>query len=100
MIVRLNGGRDARIEPPFLVFKSKDRKYPIRGVEGNVEGVSYRTGEKGCIHQTVMPQWLDERRVIRPLPHVRTRTLFVDNCSGHNETAELRRACADIRTNI
>eukprot|EP00171_Calliarthron_tuberculosum_P003820 IDg3820t1 len=43
MVVRLSGGRDARIEEPFFIFKNKDRSYPIRGVPDNVDGISYRT---------------------------------------------------------
>ena len=100
MIVRLSGGRDSKVEAPFLVFKNKDRHYPIRGVPDNVDGVAYRTGPKGWIDTTVMPQWLSEQRVIRPLPHDRLRVLYVDNCSGHTNTMELQKACDGIKTQI
>lgn len=100
MMVRISGGRDARIEPPFLVFTNKDRNYPIRGVPDNVEGVSYRTGPKGWMDTLIMPLWMNERRIIQPLPNNRQRVLFVDNCNGHKETEALTAASASIRTKI
>lgn len=54
MVVRISGGRDARIEPPFMVFQNKARSYPIR-MQDDVEGVSYRRGPKGWMDSTVMP---------------------------------------------
>lgn len=100
MLVRLSGGRDARIEPPFMVFMNKGRNYPIRGTPDDVDGVAYRTGPKGWMDTLVMPQWLSEERVIKALPNGRRRVLFVDNCSGHNSTAAMQTACQNIRTEI
>lgn len=56
MVVRLSGGRDARIELPLIVFTSNDRSYLIHGVADIVPGVAYRIGPKGEIDSTVMPQ--------------------------------------------
>lgn len=64
MMLRLSGSRDSRFEALFHVFETKDRKYPIRGVPGTVQGVAYRTGPKGWIDTTILPQWLSETRVI------------------------------------
>lgn len=100
MVVRLSGGRDAKIECPFLVFMNKDRSYPIRGVPDCVDGVAYRSGPKGWMDRVVMPQWISERRVFNKLPNNRCRTLFVDNCSGHTETDALREALRDVNTEI
>lgn len=100
MVVRISGGRDSRVEAPFLVFKNKDRNYPIRGLPDDVDGVSYRTGPKGWMDRIVMPQWLSESRVIRPLSNNRRRTLYVDNCSGHTYTTDLASASEAIRTDI
>lgn len=99
MLVRLTGGRDARIAAPFMVFKNVGRHYPIRGVPDNVPGVAYRTGPKGWMDSIVMPQWLSETRVITALPHKR-RILYVDNCSGHTQTAALADAAGRINTEI
>lgn len=44
MMGRLSGGREAKIEPPFLAFQNKQRNYPIARVPDNVNGVSYRSG--------------------------------------------------------
>ena len=97
MMVRLSGGRDACIEPPFLVFTNKKRSYPIRGTPDDVAGVAYRTGPKGWMDTQVLSQWLSEERVIKPLDNGRRRILFVDNCSGHNETEAMRSSACSIR---
>lgn len=39
MMVRIRGGRDARIECPMLIFQNQNRSYPIRNVPDNVPGV-------------------------------------------------------------
>ena len=100
MLVRLSGGRDATIEPPFMVFKNKDRNYPMRGTADNIPGVAYRTGPKGWIDTTVLPQWIRERRVMWRLPDGRKRVLFLDNCSGHNQTEEQISAFLEINTEL
>ena len=85
MVVRITGGPSASIQPPFMIFTNVDRNYPIRGVADNVPGVSYRTGPKGWMDRTVFGQYLQERRAIRRDPLGRKRSLFMDNCGGHNE---------------
>lgn len=100
MMVRLSGGRDACIEPPFLVFTNKKRSYPIRGTPDDVAGVTYRTGPKGWMDTHVLSQWLSEERVIKPLGNGLRRILFVDNCSGHNETEAMISSASRIRTEI
>ena len=99
MAVRLTGGRDAKIAPPFMIFKNKDRNYPIKNVPDDVPGVAYRTGPKGWMDRTVMPEWLSEKRIISKIRNGR-RVLFVDNCSGHATTDELSSVCAAIDTEI
>lgn len=86
MVLRISGGRHARIEHPFMIFQNKDRNYPIRGVPDDVPGVSYRTGPKGWMDSRVFPQWLAESRAIQRDTHNRQRILFLDNCSGHVAT--------------
>lgn len=69
MLIRLSGGRKARIEPPLMIFKNKTRSYPIRGVPDDVPGVAYRSGPRGWMDTTIMKEWLREPRVIKKLPH-------------------------------
>lgn len=76
MMVRLSGGRDARIEPQFLVFTNRDRNYPIRCVPDNFDGVSYRTGTKGWMDTRVMTECLKEKKLMRDLPN-NFRRIFV-----------------------
>jgi hypothetical protein len=46
MFVRLSGGARSQLQPAFFVFQSTG-SYPIRGVDDNVPGVSYRVGKRG-----------------------------------------------------
>lgn len=55
MVVRLSGGRDARVEPPFMVFMNKDRNHLIRGTPDDRPDVAYRTGPRGLMDTRVMP---------------------------------------------
>ena len=48
------------------------------------------------MNSNVSLQWLKEPRVIDKEPGVRTRIVFMDNCSGHNETPEQVAALAEI----
>lgn len=64
MMVRITGGKNAIIKPRFLVFQNKSRNYPIRGVEDNVPGASYRTGSNSWMDQSVFFAWLDQSRAI------------------------------------
>ena len=88
MIVRITGGVNAKVYPSMMIFKNKDRNYPIRGLIDDVEGVSYRTGPKGWMDKRVFVQWLDERRANPRDRYGRTKVIFMDNCGGHNETPE------------
>lgn len=100
MLVRLSGGPCAKIEPPLMIFKNRDRNYPIRGTPDNVPGVSYRTGPKGWMDTTIMKDWLQEPRVIMPLSGNRLRYLFIDNCSGHILDENILAAAEVLRTTI
>ena len=97
---RLSGGRDAYFEPPFLVFTNKTPSYPIRGTPDDVAGVGYRTGPMGWMETPFLPQWLSEERLIMPLENGTRRILFVNNCSGHNETKAMRSSASGIGIDI
>lgn len=66
MIVLISRGLEDISHPPFLVFKNRDRIYPIRGIADNVPRFSYRTGPKGWIYTSVFQQWLSKPRSIEP----------------------------------
>lgn len=101
MIVRLSGGRNAQIEPHFLVFKNNYWNYLICGVlRDSVLSVVYRTRSKGWVDTVVASFWLSETRFISALRNGFCRHLWVDNCSGHNRTASLSKAPSVIRTVI
>ena len=97
MVVRLNVHN---IERPFMIFKNRDRNYPMYGVPDEIPGVTYRTGPKGWMDRIVMAEYLGDQRNIRSLPNDETRHLFCDNCGGHNETAERDAMLQRIKTEM
>jgi DDE superfamily endonuclease len=99
MYVRVSGGARAQLQPSFLVFQS-DGTYPIRGLEDNIPGVSYRVGKKGWMDRKVMAEYFGEHRAIRPLAQGAQRILFMDNCGGHGETSDSVAALSRIRTTV
>ena len=48
----------------------------------------------------VRPQWLRERKVIKALRHGQRRVSYMDNCSGHGETAAMLQALNEINTEV
>ena len=98
MLLRLSGGKDAKMEPPFMIFKNKVRNYPIWGTLDNIPIVAYCTGTKGCIHRNSLSQWLLGRRVMCSLPNGRKCVFFLDDGSEHNHTEEQMRALCSITT--
>jgi hypothetical protein len=100
LVVRITGGVDAHIEAPMIIFQNPGRSYPIQGVADDIPGVCYRTGPKGWMDRTVFPQWLMERRAYQPDLYGRTKTVFLDNCGGHNSTPDLEAALDRTRTKL
>lgn len=100
MVVRLIGGRDSRIAEPFIVFRNRDRNYPIRRVPDTVSRVAYSIGPNGWMDCTVMPKWISETFVVKPFSNNRRRILYVNNCSGHSSTLSLIQAANTINTEI
>lgn len=98
MLVRVTGGRYAIISPPLMIFKNKDRSYPIRNVSDNIPGVAYRTGPKRWMDPKIMESWLDEHRTVKALPNGRITKLYLDNCTGHNSNEGIFQATEAIRT--
>ena len=41
LVLRIFGGVDAKIETPFLIFKSRDCNYPSAGVPDKIQGACY-----------------------------------------------------------
>ena len=100
MMVLVSGRSRAEICPPFLIFQNALRSYPIRSLPDNVPGVSYRSEPKGWIDRIVMAQWRKEPRAISLLPGGRRRVLYMDNCSGHGITDEIKSALESINTEV
>jgi hypothetical protein len=100
MIIRISGGISSRIEAPMVIFKNKDRKYPIQGVPDNIAGVSYRTGPKGWNDKKLFPTWFAEPRAYLPDRYGRVKALFLDNCGGHNSSPELDAQLVRTKTKL
>lgn len=98
MVIRISGGRRAIIEAPMLIFTNSNSNYPIRGLEDSIPGVSYRTGPKGWMTQSIFPQFFEDPRSYQPDVHNRIKHVWVDNCTSHNITPRLADVLSQKRT--
>lgn len=83
-----------------MIIKNRDRRYPIRGVSDEIDGVSYRTGTKGWMECVVVPLLQQEFCAMKPLQKDRKRVLFVDNYGGHKEPRHVARALESFKTEL
>lgn len=100
MMVTLGGGCDGHMGVPMIIFKNAFRSYPIRGLCDDIPGVTYRSTPKGFMDSALFFNWLNERRIFNPLPNGRTRVLYVDNCSAHKLTEDVKAALQRSRTEL
>ena len=100
MVLRLRGGIDGKLMQPFLIFKNRDKNYPMMNLADNIDGVSYRTQPRAWMDNTVFEEWLREPRAIDRDADNRTRHLFLDDCSGHRQTENISSALLAINTEI
>ena len=73
MVVRISGGRGSSLEAPMIIFTNANSNYPIRGLEDSIPRVSYRTGPKGWMDQSIFSQYFMEPRAYQPDQHGRTK---------------------------
>ena len=100
MALRLRGGIDAKLMQPFLIFKNRDRNYPMVNLLDKIDRVTYQTRPRAWMDNILFDQWLREPRAIRMDAKNRTRYLFMDNCSGHKRTENVTNAFVAINTEI
>jgi hypothetical protein len=89
MEVRISEGCRSLIEAPMLIFTNGNSTYPIRGLDDNIPGVSYRTKPKSWMDQALFPEFFSEPCAFQPDLHGRTKVVWVDNCSSHRITPRL-----------
>ena len=97
MVSRLRGEVDTKLIQLFLIFKNRDRNYPLANLPKNIDGASYRTHPCARMDQTVFEEWLHEPPAIDRDVGSRTRHLSMDNCSGYKQTENV--TCAFLSTN-
>ena len=87
MVVRISGGVNARLRRTMMIFKNQDSRYPITTLPlKNVpDDMFYRTGPRGWMDRRVFIEWIKE---MEDDCHGIQRIIYLDNCGGHNETAE------------
>ncbi|KAL3686242.1 hypothetical protein R1sor_004264 [Riccia sorocarpa] len=100
MVVKVTGGRSAKISSPFMIFQNDNCSYPIRGVPDNIPGVSYRTTRKSFMTNACLLEYYNERRASWADPSGGTRVQWLDNVSSHNMTPEIEEALRNIRTEV
>lgn len=59
LMVKVSGGLRGYIRTGFVVFLNANSSYPIRNVEDNVPGVSYRSGSKGRMDRRVIAKMFE-----------------------------------------
>ena len=70
----------------MIIFKNKDRNYLICGLEENVLGICNWTQPKVWMDGRVFLEYIEEKRENPPDQYGRLKTIYVENCSGHNDT--------------
>ncbi len=89
------------IETPFLIFINTIRNYPLRNLPDDVPGVCYRTSLKGFIDGQTFVEYFKEKQAHYSTPgDNRPRTIFLDNCSGHNTPVELTKVLSCLRASL
>lgn len=99
-MVLLSGGYNAQMGVPMIIFKNPSRSYPIRGVQDDTPGITYRSSPKGWMDSALFADWLNSARIFQPLPNNRTRVMYVDNCSAHKLTPVTQAAIQRSRTEL
>ena len=100
MVVRISGGCGSSLEAPMIIFTNANSHYPIHGLEDSIPGVSYRTGPKGWMDQSIFSQYFMEPRAYQRDHHGRTKYVWVDNCTAHNMTPILAAVLAQKQTTL
>ena len=100
MVLRLRGGIEAKLMEPFLIFKNRDRNYPMVNLPNNIHGVSCRTHPRARIDNILFDQWLREPRATSKDTENHTQHLFMDNCFCHKRTENVTNALIPINSEI
>jgi hypothetical protein len=100
MVVRITGGRQGKLEAPMMIFSNPNRSYPIRGVEDNVPGVSYRSAPKGWMEKTIFADYFSDQRSYQGDAHGHMKHVFVDNCSSHNGSERVTQVLSSKNTKL
>jgi hypothetical protein len=98
MVVRISGGRRSLIEAPMFIFTNGNSTYPIRELDDNIPGVSYRTRPKGWMDQVLFPEFFLEPRAFQPDLHGRSKVVWVNNCNSHRITPRLTTVLTEKQT--
>lgn len=84
----IGGDKSAHVGAPMLIFKNKERSYPMRGVPDNVEGATYRTQAKAWMDGGIFKEYLHDQRTWGSASTTDpvVRDLWLDNASAHEYT--------------
>ena len=54
VVLRMTGGINAKLHAPFLIFKNKNRNYPMKNLPDNLDTVTYRTGSSAWMNRFIL----------------------------------------------
>jgi hypothetical protein len=77
MVLKISGRRHSMIETPMFIFTNAYRSYPIRGLEDTIPGVTYRTGPKGWMDQSIFPEYFNEPQAFQADVQQRTKVVLI-----------------------
>lgn len=100
MLVRISGDTKAQIEPSLIYLRIKLFTIQYKVLRSALQGVAYRTGQKGCMDSLNIFKWLNEPLVIKALHNGKIGDIFIDNCTGHNLREEILGTSKKNRTNL
>jgi hypothetical protein len=98
MVVRISEGRRSLIEASMFIFTNGNSRYPIRGLDDNILGISYRTMPKCWMDQALFPKYFTEPRAFQLDLHGCTKIIWIDNCNSHRITSRLTTVLTEKQT--
>ena len=69
MVVRISGGHGSSLKAPMIIFTNGNSNYPIHELVDSILGVSYRTGPKEWMDQSIFSQYFMEPHAYQPDHH-------------------------------
>lgn len=88
---------ESKIESAMVIFTNSNNIYPIRGIQDNIQDVSYRSVHLGLDGSKSFSEWLREAKNNDEDDNQRDQIIWMDIVNSHQQTSEAWEA---LDTNI